>query len=84
MAVAWAKDNIQVNAVLPGWVDTDLTRNVRQQVPARLELAGGDFFKAVPADGDLYLLKFVLHTNPAFAASATTLGKSNSTPLASG
>ena len=33
MAVAWAKGNIQVNAVLPGWVDTDLTRNVREQVP---------------------------------------------------
>jgi hypothetical protein len=28
---------------------------------ARLELAGGDFFEAVPAGGDLYLLKFVLH-----------------------
>ncbi len=28
---------------------------------ARLELAGGDFFKAVPSGGDLYLLKFVLH-----------------------
>lgn len=33
MATAWAKDNIQVNAVLPGWIDTDLTRDVRQQVP---------------------------------------------------
>jgi 2-dehydro-3-deoxy-D-gluconate 5-dehydrogenase len=33
MATAWAKDNIQVNAVLPGWVDTDLTRDVRKQVP---------------------------------------------------
>ena len=33
MATAWAKDNIQVNAVLPGWVDTDLTRGARQQVP---------------------------------------------------
>jgi 2-deoxy-D-gluconate 3-dehydrogenase len=33
MATAWAKDNIQVNAVLPGWVDTDLTRDVRRQVP---------------------------------------------------
>jgi 2-deoxy-D-gluconate 3-dehydrogenase len=32
-AVAWAKDNIQVNAVLPGWVDTDLTRGAREQVP---------------------------------------------------
>jgi hypothetical protein len=28
---------------------------------ARLELASGDFFEAVPANGDLYLLKFVLH-----------------------
>src|SRR6185437_1260821 len=23
LAVAWAKDNIQVNAILPGWVDTE-------------------------------------------------------------
>ena len=33
MAVAWAKDNIQVNCVLPGWVDTALTRSAREQVP---------------------------------------------------
>ena len=32
MAAAWARDNIQVNAVLPGWIDTDLTRQARQQV----------------------------------------------------
>ena len=32
MATAWAKDNIQVNAVLPGWIDTDLTKQARQQV----------------------------------------------------
>jgi 2-deoxy-D-gluconate 3-dehydrogenase len=32
MATAWAKDNIQVNAVLPGWIDTDLTRRAREQV----------------------------------------------------
>jgi len=32
MATAWAKDNIQVNAVLPGWIDTDLTKRARQQV----------------------------------------------------
>jgi 2-deoxy-D-gluconate 3-dehydrogenase len=31
-AVAWATDNIQVNAVLPGWIDTDLTRRAREQV----------------------------------------------------
>jgi 2-dehydro-3-deoxy-D-gluconate 5-dehydrogenase len=32
LATAWAKDNIQVNAVLPGWIDTDLTREGRKQV----------------------------------------------------
>jgi 2-deoxy-D-gluconate 3-dehydrogenase len=31
-ATAWAKENIQVNAVLPGWVDTDLTRAARREV----------------------------------------------------
>ena len=32
LATAWAKDNIQVNAILPGWIDTDLTRTARQQI----------------------------------------------------
>jgi 2-dehydro-3-deoxy-D-gluconate 5-dehydrogenase len=32
LAVAWAADNIQVNAVLPGWIDTKLTRNARHEV----------------------------------------------------
>ena len=32
LASGWAKDNIQVNAVLPGWIDTDLTRAARQEV----------------------------------------------------
>ena len=32
LATAWAKDNIQGNAVLPGWIDTDLTRTARRQV----------------------------------------------------
>jgi len=32
LATAWAKDNIQVNAILPGWIDTDLTRGARQEV----------------------------------------------------
>ena len=26
LAVAWAPDNIQANAVLPGWIDTELTQ----------------------------------------------------------
>jgi 2-deoxy-D-gluconate 3-dehydrogenase len=32
MAAGWAVDNIQVNAVLPGWIDTELTRNAREQI----------------------------------------------------
>jgi 2-deoxy-D-gluconate 3-dehydrogenase len=32
LATAWAKDNIQVNAVLPGWIDTDLTRRARADI----------------------------------------------------
>jgi 2-deoxy-D-gluconate 3-dehydrogenase len=32
LATAWAKDNIQVNAVLPGWIDTDLTKRARREV----------------------------------------------------
>jgi 2-deoxy-D-gluconate 3-dehydrogenase len=33
LASAWAKDNIQVNAILPGWIDTDLTIQARKDVP---------------------------------------------------
>ncbi|MFO1035719.1 MAG: glucose 1-dehydrogenase [Geminicoccaceae bacterium] len=36
LAVAWAKDNIQANAILPGWIDTDLTKS------ARVDIAGLD------------------------------------------
>jgi 2-deoxy-D-gluconate 3-dehydrogenase len=32
LAAAWAPDNIQVNAVLPGWIDTALTRRARAEV----------------------------------------------------
>lgn len=31
-ATAWAADNIQVNAILPGWIDTALTVAAREQV----------------------------------------------------
>src|SRR3978361_285460 len=31
-ACAWAGDNIPATAVLPGWIDTDLTKGARQQI----------------------------------------------------
>ena len=37
LAIAWAKDNIQVNSILPGWIDTDLTRGARTQIPGLKE-----------------------------------------------
>jgi 2-deoxy-D-gluconate 3-dehydrogenase len=65
LASGWAKDNIQVNAVLPGWIDTDLTKRARSEVsglnamvlmrtPARrwgvpADLAGIAVFLASPA-----------------------------------
>ncbi len=32
LALAWAPANIQVNAILPGWFDTELTQNARKQI----------------------------------------------------
>lgn len=32
LATSWAKDNIQVNTILPGWIDTALTVKAREQV----------------------------------------------------
>jgi 2-dehydro-3-deoxy-D-gluconate 5-dehydrogenase len=32
LAVAWAPDNIQVNAILPGWIDTALTEQARVDI----------------------------------------------------
>jgi 2-dehydro-3-deoxy-D-gluconate 5-dehydrogenase len=33
LACAWAKDNIQVNTILPGWIDTALTVQGRRDIP---------------------------------------------------
>ena len=32
LAAGWAADNIQVNAILPGWINTDLTRKSRAEI----------------------------------------------------
>jgi 2-dehydro-3-deoxy-D-gluconate 5-dehydrogenase len=33
LAVAWARDNIQVNCILPGWINTDLSRTAKRNNP---------------------------------------------------
>jgi 2-deoxy-D-gluconate 3-dehydrogenase len=62
LAVFWAQDNIQVNAILPGWIHTDLTASASPErynaIKARIphgrwgepdELAGAAVFLASPA-----------------------------------
>ncbi len=65
LACAWAEENIQVNAILPGFIDTELTKQARREIPglnetviARTptgrwgeprELAGNAIFLARPA-----------------------------------
>ncbi len=33
LAIAWAEDNIQANAILPGWIETNLTAGARRYFP---------------------------------------------------
>jgi 2-deoxy-D-gluconate 3-dehydrogenase len=39
LAVAWAQDNIQVNSILPGWINTDLSAVGKRDVPGLTEMA---------------------------------------------
>jgi 2-dehydro-3-deoxy-D-gluconate 5-dehydrogenase len=34
LALAWVKDKIRVNAILPGWIDTALTANIKNTFPS--------------------------------------------------
>ena len=38
LAVAWAKDNIQSNAILPGWFMTELTSDIPVRQPERYDM----------------------------------------------
>ncbi len=40
-AVAWAKDNVQVNAILPGWIVTEMTNQFKEAFPDRYEMIVG-------------------------------------------
>ena len=37
LAIAWAPNNIRVNCILPGWIETDRTDRARQEVPGLYE-----------------------------------------------
>ena len=37
LATAWARDNIQVNAILPGWIHTNMTAAARDRFPERYD-----------------------------------------------
>jgi len=37
LAVSWARDNIQVNVILPGWLHTDLTNGAIRELPGLYE-----------------------------------------------
>jgi 2-deoxy-D-gluconate 3-dehydrogenase len=41
LAAAWAKDNIQVNSILPGFIDTELTQGARRVIPGMHERVVG-------------------------------------------
>jgi 2-deoxy-D-gluconate 3-dehydrogenase len=83
LASAWAKDNIQVNCILPGWIDTDLTKRARSilptlheqvlsRTPARrwgtpADLAGAAIFLCSPASD--YVTGTALPVDGGFSSS---------------
>ena len=83
LALAWAADNIQVNAILPGWFETELTDGARVQVPGLYErvlaripagrwarpedIAGTAIWLASPASG--YVTGAAIPVDGGFSAS---------------
>ena len=37
LAVAWGRDNIQVNAILPGWTETEIADGIKARAPQTYE-----------------------------------------------
>ena len=37
LAVSWAKDGIQANSILPGWIHTDLTQGIKDNYKDRYD-----------------------------------------------
>lgn len=51
-AAAWAKDNIQVNAILPGWIDTELTKPGQANIEFNLHVIDRTWAKRIGRPDD--------------------------------
>ena len=49
LAVSWAGDNIQVNAILPGWVETEMTTGLRESGDAEIKHIWRSINDRIPA-----------------------------------